>query len=65
MSKQRVVLALATIAASSMLGSGVAAASHNLGGRPASTTVAVVAGAAFGSGPGPRHCGTNTNPCPK
>jgi hypothetical protein len=65
MSKQTIVLALTTIAASSVLGSGVAAASHSLGGRPADTTVAVVASAAFGSGPGPRHCGTNTNPCPK
>jgi hypothetical protein len=65
MSKQTIVLTLATIAASSMLGSGVVVASHSLGGRPADTSVAVVASAAFGSGPGPHHCGTNTNPCPK
>jgi hypothetical protein len=60
----KVALALAAIAASCTVGAGVAAASYPPAVRPA-TAIPLAAGAALGSGPGPHHCGTNTNPCPK
>ena len=65
MSKHKIALALATIAASSTLASRVAAASSNLAGHLKVASVAIVHGGALGAGRGPHHCGTNTNPCPK
>jgi hypothetical protein len=65
MSTHRVALALAAIAASCTVGGGVAAASYPPAVRAPAAAVPLAAGAALGSGPGPHHCGTNTNPCPK
>ena len=65
MSKHKIAIALATIAATSTLASGAAAASSNPAAHLNVASVAIVHGGALGGGPGPHHCGTNTNPCPK
>jgi hypothetical protein len=65
MSKPKIAVALATIAATSALASGVAAASSNPAGHLNVAGLAIAHGGGLGAGPGPHHCGTNTNPCPK
>ena len=66
MCKRKLTLALATIAATGSLGSGVAVASYNLGANQAHAVLAIPANAGFGSLPPckpspPRGC----KPLPK
>jgi hypothetical protein len=65
MSKHKIPVALATTAATSALASGVAAASSNPAAHLNVARLAIAHGGALGTGPGPHHCGTNTDPCPK
>jgi hypothetical protein len=65
MSKHKVAVALASIAASCTVGAGVAAASYHPVVRPPILAAPLATGAGLGSGPGPHHCGTDSYPCPK